>query len=140
MMPTKSWMLTLLTIAAAGCAEGAPRTESASRQNIAATAPSVTSAKKTSALERVEDRSQVCMVNNHFMGAPQIPVVVEGRTYYGCCPMCKAKLEQEPAARTAIDPVTKKPVDKAVAIIGKTKTGAALYFENEQNLLAYSHL
>jgi hypothetical protein len=28
------------------------------------------------------------------MGTPQIPVSVEGCTYFGCCDMCKGKLER----------------------------------------------
>jgi YHS domain-containing protein len=86
----------------------------------------------------VVDPSQVCMVNNQFMGSPQIPVTVEGKTYYGCCEMCKGRLANDPSSRTAVDPVSQRTVDKAAAVIGKTETGAALYFENERNLLAYS--
>ena len=31
----------------------------------------------------------VCMVNNAYMGMPQIAVPVNGKTYYGCCDMCE---------------------------------------------------
>lgn len=127
------WVLVSLAVSAViGCAEGSARSEGT--KPATAEAPVA----RGSALERVTDRSHVCMINNHFMGAPQIPVSVNGNTYYGCCPMCKAKLEQDPATRTAIDPVSKRSLDKATAVIGKTKTGAALYFESEQNLLAYA--
>ena len=45
-------------------------------------------------LKRVEPK-QVCMVNNKFMGAEQISIIVNGKTYYGCCPMCKERLKNK---------------------------------------------
>jgi YHS domain-containing protein len=77
------------------------------------------------------------MVNNTFMGKPQIPVVVNGSTYYGCCEMCKGKLTQDPASRVAVDPVSNRPIDKAVAVMAKDEQGSVLYFENEANLAQY---
>jgi YHS domain-containing protein len=79
----------------------------------------------------------VCMINNKFLGKEQIPVMVKGKTYYGCCAMCKAKLEGSAKARTAIDPVSKKPVDKATAVIGAKADGTVFYFENEKNFKAF---
>jgi YHS domain-containing protein len=90
------------------------------------------------ALTLVADRSLVCMVNNQFMGRAQIPVEVGGKTYYGCCEMCKSRLANDATARTAVDPVSNRPVDKSVAVIAKTETGATLYFENEQNFNTYA--
>jgi YHS domain-containing protein len=78
------------------------------------------------------------MVNNQFMGRPQIPVSVNGSTYYGCCEMCRGRLTKDPSARTAIDPVSGRSVDKASAIIGKAASGAAFYFESEQTFAAYA--
>jgi YHS domain-containing protein len=92
-----------------------------------------------SALTLVGDRSLVCMVNDQFMGRPQIPIDVDGKTYFGCCEMCKAKLGNDPKTRTATDPVTGNPVDKASAVIGRNGGGQILYFENERNLAAYSN-
>jgi YHS domain-containing protein len=91
----------------------------------------------TATLTEVIDPSQVCMVNNQYMGRPQIPTTVEGKTYYGCCPMCKGRLEKEASARTAKDPVSGRDVDKAVAVIGKQENGDVLYFESRQTLAAY---
>ncbi len=85
-------------------------------------------------LSRVTDPSQVCMVNDQFMGRPQIPVDVEGRTYYGCCAMCKSRLGNEPATRTALDPVTGEPVDKAKAVIVQDAAGKVMYFASEATL------
>jgi YHS domain-containing protein len=93
-------------------------------------------AAKPAVLERV-DATKVCMVNDHFMAAPQIPVAVEGKTYYGCCPMCERRLREQPDSRFGIDPVSKKRVDKAGAVIGKFESGKVLYFESEQTFQAY---
>jgi YHS domain-containing protein len=89
-------------------------------------------------LTLVTDRSLVCMVNNQFMGQPQIPIEVEGRTYYGCCEMCKGRLAGDPASRSATDPVSGSPVDKATAVIGRDNSGRTLYFENDQTFAAYA--
>lgn len=81
---------------------------------------------------------RVCMINNAAMPKDQIPVVVEGKTYYGCCPMCKERLARDAASRVAVDPVSGKSVDKATAVIGALKGGDVLYFENEKNLAAFN--
>lgn len=90
------------------------------------------------AVEKVADPSLVCMVNDMDMGKEQIPVVVEGRTYYGCCAMCKDRLARDASARTAVDPVSAKTVDKATAVIGRKPDGSVLYFETEANLEKYA--
>jgi YHS domain-containing protein len=88
-------------------------------------------------LTRVSDPSQVCMINDQFMGRAQIPIVVEGRTYYGCCPACEEKLEKQPASRMALDPVTGEQVDKARAIIVQDSAGKVMYFAREDTLRGY---
>lgn len=90
------------------------------------------------AVEPVSDPSRVCMVNDQDMGKPQIPVVVNGRTYYGCCAMCKARLSHSAEIRTAIDPVTGRSVDKARAVIGRRGDGTVVYFETRENLARYA--
>ncbi len=85
------------------------------------------------ALKKVEPQ-YVCMINNKLFDKPQIPVTVGGKTYYGCCPMCKEKLEKSVQARTSTDPVSGKTVDKAEAVIGAQADGVVHYFENEENL------
>lgn len=87
-------------------------------------------------LRRVETH-KVCMVNDQVFEKDQIPVAVEGRTYYGCCEMCKERLARDTSARTAVDPVSGKAVDKAQAVIGARPDGSVLYFESEENLEAY---
>jgi len=91
---------------------------------------------ETGLLKKVEPQ-YVCMINNKLFDKAQIPVTVGGKTYYGCCPMCKEKLEKSAEARTATDPVSKKKVDKATAVIGAASDGTVFYFENEANLGKY---
>ena len=88
-------------------------------------------------LKRVETK-KVCMVNNQVFEKDQIPVTVEGKTYYGCCEMCKERLAKDAAARTATDPVTGKPVDKATAVIAAMPDGKVLYFESQETYEKYS--
>ena len=88
-------------------------------------------------VQRVEAR-KVCMINERVFENDQIAIEIDRKTYYGCCPMCKAALEQDASKRTAVDPVSKKTVDKAVAVIGADKLGRVYYFENEANLRAFT--
>jgi YHS domain-containing protein len=83
--------------------------------------------------------SLVCFVNNKYMGIDQIPVLVEGKTYYGCCQDCVGKLKNIRSTRFANDPLTGKKVDKALAYITMAPAGNqdVLYFESEQNYLNY---
>lgn len=84
------------------------------------------------------DPSLVCMVNNAYMGKPQIPVPVNGKTYYGCCEMCVDKLNNIESARIATDPFSGNPVDKSEAFIVVTNPqGAVAYFESEANYIAF---
>ena len=83
-------------------------------------------------IEMVESK-KVCMVNNRFMGKDQIPVDVNGQTYFGCCENCKKTLAQDAGARTAHDPVTGEQVDKAAAVIGMLPGGDVYYFKNQQS-------
>ena len=88
-------------------------------------------------LTLVSERAQVCMVTNQFMGRAQIPVEVDGRTYFGCCEMCKGRLAREAATRTAIDPRSGVEVDKATAVIAMDPAGAVVYFESEASFSSY---
>ena len=84
------------------------------------------------------DADKVCMVNEQFMNRPQIAVVVDEKTYYGCCAMCKERLANDESKRYAVDPVTGKKVDKAKAVIGAAEDGRVAYFENEKNFAKYN--
>lgn len=80
------------------------------------------------------EAKMVCMMNNKVFDKEQMSIEIEGKTYYGCCPMCKEMLGKDPAKRVAIDPVSGKEVDKAIAVIGADTHGMTYYFENEENL------
>ncbi len=90
-------------------------------------------------LTKVEAKT-VCMVNEMAMGKDQIPVEVGGKTYYGCCAMCKEQLEKNAEKRTAIDPVTGNKVDKATAVIAAQEDGHVFYFESEETLAKHNKL
>lgn len=79
---------------------------------------------------KVVPNKRVCMVTNMVFPRDQIPVAHAGKTYYGCCENCKKTLSQDASSRAAIDPVTKKSVDKASAVIGAYEDGSVVYFEN----------
>jgi YHS domain-containing protein len=121
-------ILSVLVIGALGCSRPGEQPPQPGAQSTLAL---------PTGLSRVADASQVCMVNDQFMGRAQIPVVVGGRTYYGCCPACKEKLEKQPTARTAQDPVTGELVDKAKAVIVQDGSGKVLYFASEDTLRRY---
>jgi YHS domain-containing protein len=88
-------------------------------------------------LTKIEPR-MVCMVRNHAFDEPQIPIEIAGKTYYGCCEMCKKMLAKDGKQRIAIDPISKKKVDKATAVVGVAANKGVLYFENETNLERYN--
>ncbi len=95
------------------------------------------SAARAGTLEQVP-ADRVCMVNDTRFPNAQIPVPVDGKTYFGCCEMCKGKLANEPSSRAAKDPISGKTVDKAAAVIGMDASGAVQYFENEKNFETYA--
>jgi len=106
-------------------------------QMMAPQTPPTPTSQTKNGITRV-DPSLVCMVTNKYMGGkPQIPVKVEGETYFGCCPMCKQRLVNEPTIRTAVDPVTGQSVDKASAVVAYDAAGKVLYFANADDLGKY---
>ena len=94
-------------------------------------------AQAAAGLKKVETK-YVCMINNQVFDKVQIPVEVEGKTYYGCCAMCKERLAKDPESRKAVDPYSQKEVDKATAVIGADAEGTVQYFESEKNLEEYN--
>ena len=94
---------------------------------------------KPGTLKRV-DAKYVCFVTKHSFDKEQIPVEVDGKTYYGCCDMCKAKLKEDAGQRCDVDPVSGKQVDKATAVIAADSKGNVFFFENDANLKKYNGL
>jgi YHS domain-containing protein len=124
----------VFALAVLGCAREDSRPRATAEPPAATTTTTTSPAALPAGMARVTDPSQVCMVNDQFMGVAQIPVVVEDRTYYGCCAMCKDKLEKQLELRTARDPVSGAEVDKAKAIIVQDAAGKVLYFASEDTL------
>jgi hypothetical protein len=74
------------------------------------------------------------------MGKPQIPVEVDGKTYYGCCAGCATALRNDPSTRVAADPYNGAKVDKATAFIARNPKDqdTVLYFQSAATFAAYS--
>ena len=75
--------------------------------------------------------SKVCMVDDFFQGdVPSLAVSINNKTYYGCSAKANHDLATTDSLRFAIDPVSKKKVDKATAIIAlhPDKDGKVMYF------------
>ncbi len=126
-----------IAILAGACA---PRSEPAAVPKEAPVAPAaaaVSPEDPNSPLVAIADRQGVCNVTDRYMGTPQIPVTVDGRVYYGCCEMCKGRLQSEANTRTAVDPISGKSVDKALATLGRERNGSVVYFDNQSNFEAY---
>src|SRR5688572_21375788 len=91
----------------------------------------------TAPLKKVESKT-VCMINERAMWKDQIPVEIDGKTYYGCCDMCKKALNDNVQSRFSTDPLSKKAVDKALAVIAADADGNVYYFENDTNLKKFN--
>ncbi|GGG17441.1 hypothetical protein GCM10011344_17570 [Dokdonia pacifica] len=78
---------------------------------------------------------KVCMVNDRFMGVKQIPIDVDGTTYYGCCQGCVEKLQKNiDDVRFGNNPLNKTKVDKASAVIVQDKSnGSVFYFASKED-------
>ena len=116
-------VLFIIAVVAVGSSQAADRTEADGQGHAT--------------LERVAAK-YVCMPNNKRFPKEQIPVEIDGKTYYGCCKMCVNMLKLDPKVRTAVDPVNGKAVDKAVAVIGAAADETVYYFENEENLRRFT--
>lgn len=78
---------------------------------------------------------KVCMVNDRFMGVPQIAIEANGTTYYGCCENCIEKLQKNlDDVRFGSNPLFETKVDKASAIIVQDKSsGSVFYFASKED-------
>ena len=65
----------------------------------------------------IDKREYVCMMQDMVLTKPGIAIEYQGKTYYGCCDMCKEKIKNAPQKYTRARPVSGKPVDKATAFI-----------------------
>ena len=136
--PWRPWMLALLLAAAGAGLACQQDAGSSSAMTPVASAPAPPAGPQTAGLRKVEDPKKVCMVNNTVFQKDQIPIEVAGKTYYGCCEMCKERLAKDESVRYATDPVTGARVDKATAVIAAQADGKTVYFENEANFEEYA--
>lgn len=95
--------------------------------------------KNTPELKQVESK-YVCMVTDRLFNKEQIPVEVEGKTYYGCCDMCKGRLANDSDIRKGTDPLTENKVDKAQSVKAADSNGQIFYFEDKQNLVEFNKI
>jgi YHS domain-containing protein len=82
---------------------------------------------------------KVCMVNDRFMGVPQIAIEANDTTYYGCCENCIEKLQKNlDDVRFGSNPLNKTKVDKASAVIVQDKnSGNVFYFASKEDAQAF---
>ncbi|MBA4066744.1 MAG: hypothetical protein C0501_24170 [Isosphaera sp.] len=86
----------------------------------------------------IPERTRVCMMQDTVMTVPAVPLTHNGKSYFGCCEMCKAKIAAEPERYTlARDPVSGAVVDKATAAL-LSVDGRVLYFESEATRAKYT--
>ncbi len=122
----------ILSIILSSCTTNQAKKQSSNKTTTIQKEKAVTAKKKTAKLKS----SEVCYVNNAFMRAEQIPVIVDGKTYYGCCQGCVSKLKNNlNGVRFAVDPLTGKKVDKATAyiVLKPNSKSDVLYFASEKN-------
>lgn len=74
---------------------------------------------------------EVNMVTNRHEGAKQASVSIDGKTYFTAGSSYESTLQQNAAARIAVDPYTSKKIDKAQAVAYADASGRVFYFESE---------
>ena len=115
--------------------------ETENNQATTKQAPKVEMVKDASSNQKFEivDNEKVCMVNDQFMNIKQIPIAVDGITYYGCCQNCVKKIQDNLGdVRYSKDPISGKKVDKASAIVVQNKEdGTVQYFESKASAQGY---
>jgi hypothetical protein len=96
-------ILTFVTVACLACApvalvaQQAPAKPDHSMQTTATANKSdmgmhMTPAPAASGPVTPVNKRMICMITNKAFSKPQLPVTVKGRTYYGCCDMCRHTL------------------------------------------------
>ncbi len=84
--------------------------------------------------------SKICMVDDIYQGDyPTLSVHLSANTYYGCDAKAIHELSSKQDVRFAVDPVTKRKVDKALAVVGLhfKRDGKVLYFESKETFYKY---
>jgi YHS domain-containing protein len=84
--------------------------------------------------------SKICMVDDIYQGDyPTLSVRLSANTYYGCDAKAIHELSSKQNLRFAIDPVTKRKVNKGSAVVGlhSKRDGKVLYFESNETFNQY---
>ena len=96
--------------------------------------------RKNLLLARFENKEvkgqQICMYRNKLNVGSSIPVIIDGDTYYVCCPMCADKLKLNyQDSRFAVDKYSHNSVKKSNAfiVLDKKSNGKVSYFESGEN-------
>lgn len=79
---------------------------------------------------------QICMFRNELKMGTATPVLIDGDTYYVCCPMCADKLKLNyQDSQFAVDKYSRHRVKKTKAfiVLDKESNGKVSYFESEEN-------
>ena len=127
--------ISLLTLLFTACGQAGSNKDEAEQQHSQATPESNG---HTTQIGELVPSDEVCMVNDAYIGKKQFEVKFDGKTYYGCCEMCKERIPKDATVRMAIDPYSHKQVDKANAVIAVTgNNGEVSYFENKENYAKY---
>jgi YHS domain-containing protein len=98
-------------------------------------APTLTQKDVSNSKFEIVSNEKVCMVNDRYMYVDQIPIEVDGITYYGCCEDCVMKIQKNIGdVRYAKDPVSGNKVDKASATIVQNKNNGIVYYFKTKTL------
>lgn len=92
------------------------------------------------ALEDTIPHNKVCMVDDVYQGDfKTLPIALVDKTYYGCSAKATKDLAKDEKLRIAEDPINKRKVDKAIAIIAihPDKDGKVIYFESKETRNKY---
>ncbi len=84
-------------------------------------------------------REYVSMYYNEIIDTPTEPVIVNGKTYNGCCEFTSEQLRTDSTTRFSTDPFSGEKVDKATAYIAPdpNKEKGVLYFQFRENYDKY---
>ncbi len=93
-------------------------------------------ASKAPMLIRVK-AEEVNMATNHYEGAKQSMVTIDGKAYYAGASGYARHITANPSTRFSKDPYTGKGVDKAEAVIFADASSRVHYFESEETYKAF---
>ena len=82
---------------------------------------------------------KTCMLNNFVLKLQEaVTYIYQRRTYYFCCQGCVRRFAANPELFSkGVDPVSKKSVDKAVALL-YARADTVYYFESAQHLQEFA--